>query len=233
MTIRRITVAESLIFFRNFNYDLCLARDAVWTVAEAIDYLATYLTSKESWYVSQDAQKAYPYIRYQIFGALKQSIEAGTLLINEKYKENGCGEDDHSLHDLDFEKSTVEPLILICWAINNNIDVPKQFANYVSEKQRYKSDYYESVGIKRTTIHHERCRAIAALLWSANPDITIADMARSGEIRKFGCEEREYETRTVCRWLASLKVVRKVGRCKKKVIPTGLSSYRVDHMSNF
>jgi len=208
-------MADTLTFFRNYNYDACLAKGNVWTVAEAVDYLAAYLTNKESWYATDDAHKAFPYIRYQLFSAAKQSIGAGALVINEEYKESCHGATDSANSEIDYNKSTVNPVIFINWAIDNNIEVPKQFAKYAAVNKTDKSNYYEELGIKRITIHHERCRAVAELLWSMEPDIEIAKMAQRSEIAQYGCEGHDYDVRTVCRWLASLKVDRRPGRRKK------------------
>jgi len=208
-------LADTLTFFRNYNYDACLAKGTVWTVAEAVDYLATYLTNKESWYATVDAQKAFPYIRYQLLSAAKQSIAAGVLIINEEYKESRNDATDVVNHEIDYDKSTVCPTIFINWAIDNNIEVPKQFAKYAALNKKDKSGYYEVLGVKRITIHHERCRAVAELLWSMEPDIEIAKMAQRSEIVQYGCEGHDYDVRTVCRWLASLKVDRRPGRRKK------------------
>jgi hypothetical protein len=70
--------------------------------------------------------------------------------------------------------------------------------------------------LKKSTVHHERCRAIAALLWSIHPELTIAEMARRDEIIKFGCEGEEYNVRTIGRWLSSLKDYKRPGRPKKR-----------------
>ena len=71
------------------------------------------------------------------------------------------------------------------------------------------------MGLKRSTIHHERSRAVAELLWSMEPGIPIAEMARRAEITQYGCEGHEYDMRTVSRWLASLKADRKPGQPRK------------------
>jgi len=209
-------MADTLTFFRNYNYDACLAKGNVWTVAEAVDYLAAYLTNKENWYATADAQKAYPYIRYQLFSAVKQSVEAGRLLIHEEYMESGNGEADAVNYAIDFNKSTVNTIVFISWAINNNFEVPKQFAKYAAMNRSDRSDYYEGLGLKRIAIHHERCRAVAELLWSMEPEVEIARMAQRSEITNIGCEGHVYDVRTVCRWLANLKADRRPGRHKKE-----------------
>lgn len=207
-------MSVSMSFFRNYKYEVCLAKGSVWTVAEAVDILATYLTNKESWYATADAHKAFPFIRFELFTAARKSIETGSLPIHEEYAESGDGEGDVFNYVLDFNRSTVSAVIFINWAIDNNIKVPKQFLKYAVNKSD-KPDYYEGLGIKRTSIHHERCRAIAELLWSQEPEIEIAKMAQRAEITDFGCEGYPYDVRTICRWLASLIPDRRPGRRKK------------------
>jgi len=208
-------MTDSITFFRNYDYDLCLAKGADWTVAEAVDYLAAYLTNKGSWYVTEDANKAFPYIRYQVFSAAKQSVETGKLLICEEFLDGSDDGKEAVNCGIDFDKSTVNPLVFISWAIENNIEVPKQFARYAAISKKGKADYFEGLGLKRTAIHHERCRAVAELLWSMEPDIEIAKMAQRIEIVDIGCEGHKYDMRTISRWLASLKADRKPGRSKK------------------
>jgi len=205
---------DVISFLRNYDYDICLAKGKEWAVTEAVDYLAAYLTNKESWYASEDAQKAFPYIRYQVFSAARQSIEAGHLLISEEYggeSVDGTGTGDGVI---DFNRSTVNPFVFISWAIDNNIKVPKQFARYVAQGKRDKYAHYEGLGVKAVVLHHERCRAVAELLWSINPEMEIAKMAQCSEIVSIGCEGRHYDTRTICRWLANLKEDRRPGRRK-------------------
>jgi hypothetical protein len=120
------------------------------------------------------------------------------------------------LSEIDFEKSTVQPFMFISWALANDFAMPKEFVKYYDRKKRNKSAYYEGLGLKRSTIHHERSRAVAELLWSITPGLSIAEMARREEIIKYGCEGREYDMRTVSRWLASLKEERRPGQPRKK-----------------
>lgn len=207
-------MTDSTTFFRNYNFDVCLAKGSVWTVVEAVDILATYLANNESWYATADAQKAFPYIRYDLFTAVKKSIAVGSLPICEEYMESGTGEVDAVNYDVDFNKSTVSPMIFIDWAIDNNIKVPKQFLKYAMNKQG-KSDYYDGLGVKRTSIHHAKSRAIAELLWRMEPELEIAKMAQRSEITDIGCEGVKYDMRTICRWLASLVPDRRPGRRKR------------------
>jgi hypothetical protein len=62
----------------------------------------------------------------------------------------------------------------------------------------------------------ERTRAIAALLWEKNPNITIADMIQKDEITKFGCESKIYAEKTLRNWIKDLCPNRSPGRPRKK-----------------
>jgi hypothetical protein len=208
-------MTDNMTFLRNYNYDICVAAGKIWTVVEALEYLASYLTNRESWDSREDALKGLASIKDQLLGAVKQSIDEGTLIVDEEFHEDCNDEAGTSHHEIDFERSTVRPFMFIDWALANNIDVPVQFEEYADVNLRAKSGYFEGFGLKRTTIHHERCRAVAELLWSLEPEITIAEMARRSEIIKFGCEGLKYDMRTICRWLSSLKTERKPGRPKK------------------
>jgi len=205
-----------MTYLRRYNYDVCLAKGTAWTVEEALEYLASYLADKENWSSREDAYNGFTGIKEQLFGAVKHSVDQGSLLIDVEYREDRNDEEGASPHEIDFEKSTVWPFIFINWAKANNIEVPVQFEKFTVMKIRTKSGYFEGLGLKKTVIHHERCRAVAELLWSMEPEISIGDMARRREIIQFGCEGYEYDMRTISRWLASLKVDRRPGQPRKK-----------------
>ncbi len=64
--------------------------------------------------------------------------------------------------------------------------------------------------------HRERCRAIAALLWSQDPHITIKDMSYCDEIATYGCEKKVYNEATLRDWIKDLCPNREPGRRPKK-----------------
>ncbi|WP_167631599.1 hypothetical protein [Mariprofundus ferrooxydans] len=70
--------------------------------------------------------------------------------------------------------------------------------------------------LRNSQRHKERCRAIAALLWSTHSDITIADMAVSDAITMYGCEEKNYSERVIQNWIRDLHPDPKRGRPSKK-----------------
>jgi hypothetical protein len=201
-----------MTFIRTYNYDVCLAPGKIWALVEAADYLAAHLASKESWATREDAFKGLLSIKDRLLTTMIQDIDEGRLAVTEVYLDGGT---DTSQLAIDVNKSTVLPFIYVNWAIANDIDVPAEFAKYHDRKKGNKSAYYEGLGLKRTTIHHERSRAVAELLWSMEPEMPIAEMARRAEIMQYGCEGQEYDMRTVSRWLASLKADRRPGQPRK------------------
>jgi hypothetical protein len=104
---------------------------------------------------------------------------------------------------------------------NHAITLPEHFNTIAASRQISESGGETGASLKKSTIHHVKSRAIAELLWSIVPDLTIAEMARRSEIVKFGCEGEEYDVRTICRWLADLKIDRKPGRPRKRTGDAG------------
>ena len=60
-----------------------------------------------------------------------------------------------------------------------------------------------------------RSRGLGAYLWSLQPEMSTAEMARSREIKQFGCEGGAYNERQVREWLADLNPSPKAGRPRK------------------
>jgi hypothetical protein len=204
-------MTEIMTFIRSYNYDVCLAPGKIWALSEAADYLAAHLAGRESWSTREDAYKEVLSIRDRLLTAMKQDIDEGRLAVTEEYLDGA----DIGQSDIDVNKSTVLPFFFINWALANDIEVPAEFAKYHDRKKSNKSAYYEGLGLKRSTIHHERCRAVAELLWSMEPEMPIAEMARRNEIIQYGCEGHDYDMRTISRWLASLKADRRPGQPRK------------------
>lgn len=208
-------MSDIISFLRNYDYDLCLAKGVKWTLEEAIDYLASYLANRQSWSARTEAYNGFLSIKEQLYTTVQHGIDEGRLCIAEVYKDGGDARANTGYFEIDFKKSIVVPLIFINWAIDNSIEVPKQYEKHAAVKKGEVSAYYEGLGVKKSCIHHERCRAVAELLWSVEPDIPIAEMAGKYEIIQFGCEGHPYDMRTISRWLASLKPDRRPGRRKK------------------
>lgn len=201
-------------FLRNYDYAISLVKGSSWTLDEAVDYLAAYQANKIQWSVRDDAYIGFLNIKERLSSEVELGVSHGKLLVNEVYDENAAGGTVTTAHSLNLKKSTVIKYVFIEWAMKNSIDIPLVYKEYV-HNYGAKKPYYEDLGIKKSTIYHERCRAVAELLWSIYPDITIAEMAGRSEIIQFGCEGNPYHPRTISRWLANLKVDGKPGRPKK------------------
>jgi hypothetical protein len=199
-------------FLRSYDYDQCVVYGSVWTVNKAIDYFATYLVNGGDYENREQAFAEFLRLKSRMLADLKESIREGALVVNEEYDDSEAGLGKGALS---FDRSHAAPFVFIDWAISKGMKVPAVFARYVDRKEAEKARYYEGLGIRMSTIHHERSRAIAELLWSKEPGITIAQMAKREEIVRFGCEGHEYDARTISRWLASLKVERPMGRPRK------------------
>lgn len=210
---------DVVTFLRNYDYDICLAKGDRWTLEEAVDYLAAYLANQQNWHARDEAYNGFLGIREQLLTAVQHGINEGKLVIEEEYTQGVNREGVISNDGLNFKKSTVIIASFIEWALENNIEVPAAYTKYAADHKGAKARYYEKLGVKKSTIHHERCRAVAEMLWSADPRIPIAEMARRPEIIQFGCEGQVYDMRTISRWLASLKADRRPGRQKKEETP--------------
>ena len=205
-----------LSFLSNYDYYASLVKGADWTLDQAVDYLSAHNVNKRTWTSRDDAFRGFLNIRAQFVSAVQQGINGSFLYINEVRKESSNDKAAANQNETDFRKSTVSPLVFIDWALSSNIDVPKEFKEYAARSKADKSAYYENIGIKKTCIHHERCRAIAEVLWKTEPDMPITVMACRSEIIEIGCGGHKYEMRTIVRWLAPLKSDGKAGRPRKK-----------------
>lgn len=199
-------MAEKVEVFRDYNFDASLERDGVWPLQEAVDYLATYLVCKESWCSPQEADDSYFSIRRKIAASLQQAIAEGNLDVEGEVG----GEDD-------FNGVTVAPVDFINWAIASNVERFEPLCNR-ADTETPKERRSKREKFRTSTIHHERCRAVAEMLWSVEPGLTIYEMALRPEITQFGCEGHHYDARTICRWLATLKNERRPGRRRKEVV---------------
>jgi hypothetical protein len=207
-------VADIISFLRNYDYDICLMKGR-WTLEEAVDYLAAFAVSKAGWTDRESAYRGFVAVREKIAAEMRDSIDEGRLVVDEEFLEGSKGNDMGAEH-LDFRKSAILPLFAINWAVEKGIEVPPQFQLYAAKHRHSKTSFYQGLGVKKSCIHHERSRAVAQLLWSFEPDLPISEMARRREIMEIGCEGQPYDTRTICRWLSTLKSDRKPGRRKGK-----------------
>ncbi len=206
-------------FLRRYNFEACIAPRKIWSLMESADYFATHLGRKESCPDRETALNKLLSVRNNLLTEMRISVEEGELVVNEVYLESDDPADEGN-SVLDVEKSTVNPFIMINWALSKKIDVPTVFITYVDRKKLSKTAAYEYLGVKISTIHHERCRAIAELLWEIEPDMPIAQMACRREIIEIGCQGNIYDMRTISRWLATLKTDRRPGRISQNKLPT-------------
>lgn len=208
---------DLVTFLRNYDYSVTLAKGSRWTLEEAVDYLATYRANSQAWIDRDNAYAGFLSIKEQILLAVRHAVDEGYLQTIEPPAAKGKKQGDPSDGELDFVLTTVFPLVFINWAIESDIEVPLPYRDHAERYAGKKSTVYESLGIKKSVIHHQRARAVAELLWRLEPDLSLAKMASRKEIIEIGCEGEAYDTRTICRWLASLKGHARPGRPRKKV----------------
>lgn len=208
-------MSNSVTYLRNYDYNLCLMKRVIWTIDEAVDYLASYRLNRQTWPSREVAYTQFTKIRAELLDMVLCSIDSGKLFADVVYKKGSNSRDCADSCTIDCRRSTLQPYIFINWALAGNMEVPSQFTRYLNDKKSLRGGMYDAIDLKKSTVHHERCRAVAGLLWNMIPELTIAQMARRPEITEFGCEGQEYDTRTVCRWLATLKTGRKPGRPRK------------------
>jgi hypothetical protein len=213
---------DVVTFLRNYDYDICLAKGDSWALEEAVDYLAAYLTNKQIWTRKEEAYNGFLSIKDQLLAVVQHGIDEGKLVVDEEFYQDVASEGVIMNDGLNFKKSTVIIASFIEWAIESSIEIPAAYAKYAADHKGSKARYYEKLGVKKSTIHHERSRAIAEMLWSSDPEIPIAEMARRPEIIEFGCEGQIYDMRTISRWLANLKADRRPGRRNKEKFASGL-----------
>jgi hypothetical protein len=84
--------------------------------------------------------------------------------------------------------------------------------NKAAERFRKADPAHELTLMQR---RRERCRAIAALLWAQNPELTKAQVAQSEEIRTLGCLGGEYASATIEDWIKEENPTRQGGRPRK------------------
>lgn len=208
---------DLVTFLRNYDYSVTIAKGNKWTLEEAVDYLATYRANSQAWIDRDNAYTGFLSIKEQILKAVRHAVDEGFLQTIEPIAEKGKKPGDPSDGEIDFTRTAVFPLVFINWAVESGIEVPLAYRDYVERYKGKKSEVYESFGIKKSVIHHQRARAVAELLWRLEPDFPLAKMASRTEIIEIGCEGEAYDARTICRWLASLKGHSRPGRPRKNV----------------
>lgn len=76
-------------------------------------------------------------------------------------------------------------------------------------------DESERRALRPNQRHKERCRAIAEMMWSSDPSMTIAALILTDEITKFGCQCKIYSDGVLRDWVNDLAPNRSPGRPRK------------------
>ncbi len=111
----------------------------------------------------------------------------------------------------------VPPVEIIEWAQKkwNSSGVPLELKAAVlgTVEEGQKLEAY----IKQSTFRRERCRAIAALLWSQEETkhLTLEDMAKRTEFLQYGCQGMHYKHDTIKEWIKEQNPNRGPGRRPK------------------
>lgn len=122
-------------------------------------------------------------------------------------------------NEVDFYNSTIEKDVVIKWSIASGVKYDSNlFEKYaqISDSPDNNIDKIEKI-LRKSQRHRERCRAIAQMLWDAEPDIRIAQMSFRDEIIKYGCEGKIYAEDTMRSWLKDLCPTSHPGRSRKQI----------------
>ena len=109
----------------------------------------------------------------------------------------------------------VKPIDFLRWAQDKGLKIKKE----LQEAVEYSQNKFVGKQVKKlrnNQRHRERCRAIAALIWSNTPDLSITEMINQPELFSFGCEEHGYTEKTLRDWVSDLCPSPKPGRPRKK-----------------
>lgn len=109
----------------------------------------------------------------------------------------------------------VNPVEFMKWAYNHGVSFPQELKEAVEQGQNRKIERAPRQ-LRNDQRHREMSRAIASYIWSTSPTITIADMAKSKEIFKYGCEGTGYTQETIEDWIRSKHPNPRAGRPKKQ-----------------
>ncbi len=128
-------------------------------------------------------------------------------------------ETENAAFKYDVSKTTISWDEFINWLSEKNM-VPEHLQRYVEktpgntndsktedENREGKSNIYPLNDPRHSENrkHQERCRAIAALIWSKNANIPIGHIAESEEILIFGCENKKRAPDTIRDWIKDLQ----------------------------
>jgi hypothetical protein len=119
----------------------------------------------------------------------------------------------------------VKPTVFVQWAKTKGYTIPDELEHLLkTESPKQETATQEvtppaaaSSNPRQSQLDKVACQAIARTLWKATPDMTIADMAKTEDIQKFG-HAACYTDKTVRGWLSGVDIrppEMKTGRPKK------------------
>lgn len=198
-----------------------------WELPEAVAFLCHYKLRDMTW----DSQDEYNADWDRMYSDLRElairSVSNGKLRLKHVAYEDFSfpeGNERVILHD----DSTVEPEVFIKWAMSKSLQLPSGFITQEQAIENEKStdktkptvkyEGFKVPSLRNNQRRRERCRAIAALLWEKEPELTIASMIFRDEITVFGCENQTYSEDTIRDWIHDLAPDPKPGRPKKRAV---------------
>ncbi len=98
----------------------------------------------------------------------------------------------------------VMPNELIDWADLKEQPVSATLRNAVNRAWVEQHGQERMQALNPDQRRRERCRALAALFWSENPELDVNEMIKLAEFRQFGCEGRRYRRKTMRDWIIDL-----------------------------
>lgn len=112
------------------------------------------------------------------------------------------------------EQNRVRPREFLAWAAQI-ISVPEKLKTAVEEAALRPGRKSTPRAFNPKQSHRERCRGIAALLWSEHPELTKSQMAQQPQFLEYGCQNKRYVQATIEEWIATENPNKKGGRPKK------------------
>ena len=99
----------------------------------------------------------------------------------------------------------VDPKHFLSWAQEKSFPIPSELEIAFSSNPERKKLKRKKWQIEQRNIHRERCRGIASMIWSNNPDLSTNELISFSEILEFGCEGQRYSEKALISWLKDLE----------------------------
>lgn len=124
-----------------------------------------------------------------------QSMTAAQIAASAEIARFGC-EDKINVYGLDVVEKWITDVCRVSYKDEDHDDPAGDHELFESKPK-----------MRPVQRHRERARAVAALVWSRNPDITIADMIVRNEVNRIACEggQRIYNETVLRRWIKDLR----------------------------